>query len=66
MLLTVLQLVNQILIVIQFQVVDSVDQTLNVPHSCQRGEPSGFHDNAPPLSGVCNNLSLPRSLLING
>lgn len=35
MLPTMLQLVNQLFIVIQFQVVDSVDQTLNVSHSCQ-------------------------------
>lgn len=35
MLLTVLQLVNQLFIVIQFQVVNSVDQTLDVSHSCQ-------------------------------
>lgn len=35
MLLTVLQLVDQIFVVIQFQVVNSVDQTLNVSHSCQ-------------------------------
>lgn len=35
MLRTVLQLVNQLFIVIQLQVVNSVDQTLNVSHSCQ-------------------------------
>lgn len=66
-LLTVLQLVNQLFVVVQFQVVNSVDQTLNVSHSCRREDHgSGFHDNVKCLPEIGHNMRLPRSLLIKG
>lgn len=66
-LLTVLQLVNQLFVVVQFQVVNSVDQTLNVSHSCRREDHgSDFHDNVKCLPEIGHNMRLPRSLLIKG